>query len=79
MKLREDLNPEEKLDALGYPTPYLTANNPHALHCQACAHLYYVDDSTYRKALSGLEGDCSEIRFICKSCENEYGEEGRGH
>ncbi len=79
MKLKEHLNPEEKLDAFGYPTPYLTAKNIYALHCQECAHLYYLDSSTYGKALAGLAGDRSEIRFICKSCENAYVEEGRGH
>jgi ribosomal protein L33 len=78
MKFREELNLEEKLAALGYPTPYLTAKNIYALHCQECGHLYYLADNIYRTAVAGRVGDRSEIRFICDACENEYAE-GQGH
>lgn len=78
-KLRETLNPEEQLNAFGHPTLYKTATNTHALHCQACAQAYYVDEKRYHEALSGLAGDHSEIRFICDACENEYAIEDHGH
>lgn len=77
MRLREELNPEERVYRLAYPTSHKTAKNTHGVHCQECAELYYVDDDTYSKVVSGRSGDPSEIHFICNLCEYEYAEAAR--
>ncbi|MEW6127222.1 MAG: hypothetical protein AB1757_09300 [Acidobacteriota bacterium] len=77
--LKENLNPEEKLNAFNRPTIYKTATNIHPLHCRECARLYYVDEDIYRRAVAGFVGDLSEVRFVCEACESGYGEEAHGH
>lgn len=71
VRLREKLNPEEQLDALGCPTRYETERNLHGLHCRECGELYYVDDSTAEKV--GV--DPTENPFVCSECEEAYAEE----
>jgi hypothetical protein len=74
-RLREHINPEERFGALGKKSPYPTEMHRHALRCQECNELYFVDDGAYQKAIAGLEGDVSEIRFTCEDCENRFIEE----
>jgi hypothetical protein len=74
-RLRENLNPEEKLHAFGRPTQHKTEVNQQGLHCRECGQLYYIDETSYRKALAGLEGDASEIRFYCEDCEAALAED----
>jgi hypothetical protein len=74
--LCEQLNPGEQVDLSGQPTLNKTVKHSVALHCQACAHLYYVDDEAIVKAPVDLESTGSKIRFICHSCENQFAEAG---
>jgi hypothetical protein len=76
-KLRETLNPDEKMGALGGPTRIKTPENQHPLHCSECADLYYVDETTYRDVMRAVEFDPSENPFICDRCSEEEAEEER--
>ena len=74
-RLREELNPEEVQGAIEGKTRYMTSRNRYRLHCAECYELFYVDEGTYRRATSPLQGDPSEIAFLCDACEQEYSEE----
>lgn len=74
-KLRETLNPDEKIDALGAPTRMKTPENPYPLHCSECAEVFYVDESTYGDFMKAIEFDPSENPFTCERCSEEEGEE----
>ena len=76
VRLRENLNPEEQLDALGCPMKYETVRNRHGLHCRECGELYFVDDFTYEKVRAAISVDPTGNPFVCGDCEEAYAEEG---
>lgn len=77
-RLRETLNPEEEEFSILGPTRHKTTWNRYALPCAECGAVYYVDETTRRKATASLEGDRSEITFTCRECQERF-REGFNH
>jgi|SRR6185503_16033343 len=68
----------ERLDeipsAIGTPTIFPTELNKHALRCDGCERLFYVDGGMYDRVHHALEFDPANNPFRCPDCEEEYEE-----
>jgi hypothetical protein len=73
MRLRSTLNPEEQSDVVEGPTRYRKGPNQSELVCRLCNGIYYVDDVTFRQAISARE-EGIDNPFCCDECEAEYEE-----
>ena len=73
MRLRSRLNPEEQRDLVEGPSRYRKGSNQFQLICEFCGGTFFVDDVTFRKALTAME-EGSDNRFCCDQCESEYEE-----
>jgi len=73
MKLRSSLNPEEQTNLVDGPTTYKKGPNKSQLVCGLCNEIYYVDDETFRHAITAIEEGFDEP-FCCEECEVEYDE-----
>jgi hypothetical protein len=71
MRLRSRINPEEQRDLVEGPTGYRKGPNQFELVCEFCGGTFYVDEVTYRQALTAIEAG-SENPFCCNECESEY-------
>jgi hypothetical protein len=71
MRLRSRINPEEQRNLVEAPTRYRKGPNQFELICGFCGGTYYVDEVTYRQALTAME-EGSENPFCCDDCESEY-------
>ena len=73
MTLRSRLNSEEQPNGVMGPTRYRRGPNRSELICGSCGETFYVDDLTFRQAMSAMEkGDQSP--FCCDECEEEHEE-----
>jgi hypothetical protein len=73
MRLRSTLNPEEQTNLLEGPTRYRKGPNQSELICGFCSEAYYVDDVTFRQAVSAMEQGLDNP-FCCDECEEDYEE-----
>ena len=73
MRLRSRINPEEQRDLVEGPSTYRKGSNQFQLICEVCGGTFYVDEVTFRMALTAME-EGSENRFCCDQCESEYEE-----
>jgi len=73
MKLRSSLNPEEQTNLVDGPTTYRKGPNTSQLVCGLCNEIYYVDDETFRHAITAIEEGFDEP-FCCEECEAEFDE-----
>ena len=73
MRLRSKINPEEQHNLVEGPTRYKKGPNHFELVCEFCGGSFYVDEVTFRQALTAME-EGSENRFCCDECESEYEE-----
>jgi hypothetical protein len=73
MKLRSRLNPEEQRNMVEGPTKYAKGPNEFKLRCAFCNTIYYLDETTYRHALSAMVAGLDNS-FCCVECEEEADE-----
>lgn len=73
MRLRSRINPEEQRDLVEGPSRYRKGSNQFQLICEFCGGTFYVDEVTFRNALTAME-EGSENNFCCDQCESEYEE-----
>ena len=55
MRLRSRINQEEQRNQVGRPTSYKTGPNQFELVCEFCGGTFYVDEVTFRQALTAME------------------------
>ena len=73
MRLRSTLNPEEQPNVVEGPTKYTKGPNQFKLRCAFCNTIYYLDEATFRQALSAMvEG--VDNPFCCDECDAEQEE-----
>lgn len=68
MTLRSSLNSEEQPNRVVGPTRYRKGPNQSELICSSCGDLYFVDDISFREAMSAMEMGL-ENPFCCDECE----------
>lgn len=56
MRLRSRINPEEQRNQVEGPTSYKKGPNQFELVCEFCGGTFYVDEVTFRQALTAMEG-----------------------
>jgi len=71
MGLRSAQNPEEQSNVVEGPTRYRKGPNQSELVCGFCNGTYYVDDVTFRQAMSAME-EGTDNPFCCDECEADY-------
>ena len=71
MRLRSRLNPEEQRELVEGPTGYKKGPNQFELVCEFCGDTCYVDEVTYRQALTAME-EGNDNPFCCDECESDY-------
>jgi hypothetical protein len=71
--LRETL--EEMSSKIGTPTKFQTELNKHAIRCDVCEGLFYVEGGMYDRVHCALEFDPTNNPFRCPGCEEECEEE----
>lgn len=71
MRLRSRINPEEQRSRVKGPTTYRKGPNLFDLICEFCGGTFYVDEVTFRQALTAM-AEGNENRFCCDACESEY-------
>ena len=76
MILRSRINPEEQRNRVEGPTTYRKGPNQFDVICEFCGGTFYVDEATFRQALTAME-EGSENPFCCDECELES--EDRSH
>ena len=70
-QLRSRLNPEDQRDLVAGPTPSRVGTNQFELTCGICAGTFFVDENTFRHAVSAVE-QALDNPFCCDECEEEY-------
>jgi hypothetical protein len=73
MRLRSRINPEEQRNLVEGPSRYRKGPNQFQLICEVCGGTFYVDQVTFRQALTAME-EGNENPFCCDECESEYEE-----
>ena len=73
MILRSTLNPEEQANVVEGPTRYGKGSNQSELLCGFCNEASFVDDVTFRQAVSSME-EGLDNPFCCDECEEDYEE-----
>lgn len=73
MRLRSRLNPEEQRNVVEGPTKYTKGPNQFTLPCAFCNTIYYLDETTFRQALSTMAAGLDNP-FCCLECEAEQEE-----
>jgi hypothetical protein len=71
--LRSSLHPEEQPNRVKGPTKYRGGPNQSELTCSSCNEMYFVDDVSFRQAMSAMEKGL-ENPFCCDECEAEQEE-----
>jgi hypothetical protein len=71
MTLRSRIDPEEQRNLVEGPTTYRKGPNQFELICEFCGGTFYVDEVTFRQALTAME-EGSENPFCCDECESEH-------
>jgi hypothetical protein len=71
--LRSSLHPEEQPNRVSGPTKYRGGVNQSELSCSNCHEMYFVDDVSFRQAMSAMEKGL-ENPFCCDECEAEQEE-----
>ena len=73
MRLRSRINPEEQRHHIAGPSRYKNGPNRFELVCQFCGDTYFVDELTFRQALTAMEQGIDNP-FCCDECESGYEE-----
>ena len=73
MRLRSRINPEEQHNLNEGPTRYKKGPNQFELICEFCGDTYYVEEVTFRQALTAME-EGIDNPFCCDECESDYEE-----
>jgi hypothetical protein len=73
MRLRSRIDPEEQSNLVVGPTTYRKGPNQFESICEFCGGTFYVDEVTFRQALTAME-EGSENPFCCGECENDFDE-----
>ena len=71
--LRSSLHPEEQPNRVIGPTKFRSGPNQSELVCSCCNEMYFVDDVSFRQAMSAMENGV-ENPFCCDECESEQEE-----
>jgi hypothetical protein len=70
-QLRSRLNPEDQRDVVEEPTLCRVGPNQFELTYGICAGTFFVDENTFRQAVSAVE-EGRDNPFCCDECEEEY-------
>lgn len=73
MRLRSTLNPEEQTNVVEGPSRHRKGSNQRQLVCGFCNGTFYVDEVTFRQAMSAME-EGGDNPFCCDECEAEQEE-----